>query len=213
MQTEKLSELDLVALLCSRVCHDVISPVGAIVNGLEVLEDDDDPEMHAHAMELIKKSAAQASAKLQFSRLAFGAAGSAGAEIDLQDAQDVARRLLENDKVSLSWSGPAATMPKDVVKLLLNMLLIANGAIPRGGDLAVTVGGEADGVRLLVTARGKAARVPEEVERFMAGKPVGEAVDARGVQPLFAGLLAQSVSMSLVARMVGEDFEISAEKG
>ena len=74
-----LTPLDLAALLCSRVCHDVISPVGAIINGLEVLDGEEDEEMRTVAMELIKKSAMSASARLQFCRLAFGAAGSFGA--------------------------------------------------------------------------------------------------------------------------------------
>src|ERR1051326_7008840 len=88
-----LEMLDLAALLCSRVCHDLISPVGAVVNGLEVLEDDNDEETKTFALDLIKKSAHQASARLQFCRLAFGAAGSAGAAIDLGNAETVARGL------------------------------------------------------------------------------------------------------------------------
>ena len=87
-----IGALDLAALLCSRVCHDLISPVGAIVNGLEVMEEDKDEETKVFALDLIKKSAKQASAKLQFCRLAFGAAGSAGAQIDLGDAEKVALR-------------------------------------------------------------------------------------------------------------------------
>src|SRR5262249_60434072 len=93
-----LEMLDLAALLCSRVCHDLISPVGALVNGLEVLEDDNDQEMKTFALDLIKKSARQASARLQFCRLAFGAAGSAGAAIDLGNAEEGGRGLLEDDK-------------------------------------------------------------------------------------------------------------------
>src|SRR6476661_496883 len=93
-----LDSLDLAALLCSRVCHDVISPVGAIVNGLEVLEDEQDAEMRSFALELIKKSARTASARLQFCRLAFGAAGSAGAAIDLGDAQSMAKGHIEDGK-------------------------------------------------------------------------------------------------------------------
>src|SRR5580658_686769 len=94
-----LGALDLAALLCSRVCHDLISPVGAVVNGLEVLEDDNDEETKTFAMDLIKKSARKASARLQFCRLAFGAAGSAGASIDMGDAENVARGFLEDDKM------------------------------------------------------------------------------------------------------------------
>src|SRR5450755_247220 len=96
-----LSPLDLAALLCSRVCHDVISPVGAIINGLEVLEDEKDPAMREVALELIKKSAASASARLQFCRLAYGAAGSVGASIDTGDAETVTRGLINNDKIKL----------------------------------------------------------------------------------------------------------------
>ena len=87
-----LDALDLAALLCSRVCHDLISPVGAIVNGLEVMEEDKDEETKTFALDLIKKSAITASAKLQFCRLAFGAAGSAGAQIDLGDAEKAGAR-------------------------------------------------------------------------------------------------------------------------
>src|SRR5919109_2095728 len=101
-----LEALDLAALLCSRVCHDLISPVGAIVNGIEVMEEDKDEETKVFALELIKKSAHQASAKLQFCRLAFGAAGSAGAQIDLGDAEKVARAFLEDDKTKISWELP-----------------------------------------------------------------------------------------------------------
>ena len=87
-----LGALDLAALLCSRVCHDLISPVGAIVNGLEVLDEDKDEETRTFALDLIKKSARQASARLQFCRLAFGAAGSAGAQIEMGDAETAAAR-------------------------------------------------------------------------------------------------------------------------
>src|ERR1017187_2967512 len=108
-----LDPLDLAALLCSRVCHDVISPVGAIVNGLEVLEDEKDTEMRAFAIELIKKSAHTASARLQFCRLAFGAAGSAGAAIDTGDAEQVARGLLADERTTLQWHAPRILMPKN----------------------------------------------------------------------------------------------------
>src|ERR1700739_3602549 len=99
-----LAPMDPAALLCSRVCHDVISPVGAIVNGLEVLEDEKDPAMREVAIELIKKSAASASARLQFCRLAFGAAGSVGASVDTGDAEAVTRGLIANDRTTLAWN-------------------------------------------------------------------------------------------------------------
>ena len=96
--------LELAALLCSRVCHDLISPVGAIVNGLEVLDDNPKPEDRDFALDLIRKSAKTASARLQFCRLAFGAAGSAGAQIDLGDAQNMARGHIEDGKITIMFS-------------------------------------------------------------------------------------------------------------
>src|SRR5271156_5262884 len=139
-----LTPLDLAALLCSRVCHDVISPVGAIINGLEVLDGEEDEEMRAIAMELIKKSAISASARLQFCRLAFGAAGSYGGAIHTGGAGNVARNIFANDRTILRWIGRRRLASRNSVKLLLNMCLIAAGAAPRGGVITVEISGEDD---------------------------------------------------------------------
>src|SRR5215212_3842204 len=112
--------LDLAALLCSRVCHDLISPTGAIVNGLEVLEEGSDAETKEFALDLIKKSAKTASARLQFCRIAFGAGGSAGAQIDVGDAEKVTRGLMEDEKTKIAWNLPRVLLAKNHVKLLLN---------------------------------------------------------------------------------------------
>ena len=164
-----IDALDLAALLCSRVCHDLISPVGAIVNGLEVMEEDKDEETKTFALDLIKKSAHQASAKLQFCRLAFGAAGSAGAQIDLGDAEKAARGLLEDDKIKIAWNLPRELLPKNQVKLLLNMLLIAAGAIPRGGTLTVDPVEGGQGFR--ITASGLNARLTQATAELLVGSP------------------------------------------
>ena len=131
-----LSAPDLAALLCSRVCHDIISPVGAINNGLELL---DEGGADADAMNLIRASARNASARLQFARIAFGAAGSAGMLIDTGDAESVAIAFLKNEKPEFVWNGTRGLLPKNKVKLLLNLILIANAAIPRGGKITVTL--------------------------------------------------------------------------
>ena len=208
--TEEISALELAALLCSRVCHDVISPVGAITNGLEVLADDDDAEMKVHAMDLITKSAAQASAKLQFARLAFGAAGAVGAQLDLGDAKAVAEGLMKSEKASLVWEAPHATIGKDFVKLTLNMLLIGIAAIPRGGDIALTIEGDMAGPTIRVRSRGQAARVPDETAAFLNGRSAERALDARAAQPYFTGLVARSLGHAIAARMDEGEFVIEA---
>ncbi len=160
--------LELAALLCSRVCHDLISPVGAIVNGLEVLDDNPKPEDREFALDLIRKSAKTASARLQFCRLAFGAAGSSGAQIDLGDAQTMARGHLEDGKTTIVWNLPRLLLPKNKVKLLLNMLVIAQQTIPRGGVLTVDAVGEGDAMGFRVAASGLNARMPQKHAAFGA---------------------------------------------
>ncbi len=165
----KIGSLDLAALLCSRVCHDLISPVGAIVNGLEVMEDDNDQETKAFAMDLIKKSVRQASAKLQFCRLAFGAAGSAGAQIDIGDAEKVARGFLEDDKTKIAWNLPRLLLPKNRVKLLLNMILIAGQSIRAAARLRSIRSAKARPCAFRISATGGYAKVPQAVPDLLAG--------------------------------------------
>ena len=206
-----LDPLDLAALLCSRVCHDVISPVGAIVNGLEVLEDESDPEMRNFALELIKKSANTASARLQFCRLAFGAAGSAGASIDTGDAEKVARNLFVDDRTKLEWNAARVLMPKNKVKLVLNMCLIAAATIPRGGVITVTIN-DADGhTEILVHTKGSHLRLADHVPALMAGAPSMDNVDAHGVQAFYTGLIARECAMDIHAQIASDFIEVSAK--
>ncbi|MGN6462557.1 MAG: histidine phosphotransferase ChpT [Pseudolabrys sp.] len=199
--------LDLAALLCSRVCHDLISPVGAIVNGLEVLEEEKDEETQQFALELIKKSARTASAPLQFCRIAFGAAGSAGAQIDTGDAESITRGFLEDEKTRIEWSVPRALLPKNRVKLLLNMMLIAAQAIPRGGKIAVA--GEGDGFSIMCT--GTNAKVPAAIPPLLSAELNPEQpVDAHKIQPFYAGLLAKDCELALSMAMDGETVRVTA---
>ncbi|RDI59344.1 histidine phosphotransferase ChpT [Microvirga subterranea] len=208
MATISLDSLDLAALLCSRVCHDVISPVGAIVNGLEVLEDDNDASMREFALELIQKSAKQASARLQFARLAFGAAGSAGASIDLGDAEQVARGMFQDDKISFSWSAPRLLFPKNRVKLLLNLIMIAITAIPRGGSISVSVSGDADRCEFIIKSKGLNARIPAHSEALLAGDSESGTVDAHGIQIYYAGLVARASGMTVAFSIDGDEVTI-----
>ena len=212
MAAVTLEPLDFAALVCSRVCHDVISPVGAIVNGLEVLEEDNDPSMREFALDLIRKSAKVASARLQFARLAFGAAGSAGAAIDLADAESVSRGMFGDDKITLSWTAPRALLPKNRVKLLLNLVVLASGAIPRGGSIAVEVSGEDDDTSFTLVAKGVSARIPPHAEALLAGEPEGGTVDAHAIQPFYTGAVARAAGMSVSISIDGETVIVRAKK-
>ena len=211
MAKVSMDMLDLAALLCSRVCHDVISPVGAIVNGLEVLEDESEASMREFALELIKKSARQASARLQFCRLAFGAAGSAGAVIDLGDAHNVAKGFLNDDKLSLVWDAPRLLLPKNQVKLLLNLLVIATGAIPRGGVLTAKVEMLGEEATIVITAKGINARIPPKVDQLINGEHEGDAIDAHAVQPFYAGLLAQAANRDVTFSIIEDTVTIRSD--
>jgi histidine phosphotransferase ChpT len=192
-----LTALDLAALLCSRVCHDVISPVGAIVNGLEVLDGEQDEEMRAVAMDLIKKSAASASARLQFCRLAFGAAGSFGASIDTGDAEKAARDVFARDRTTLDWTAARRLASRNSVKLLLNLCLIAAGSIPRGGVITVDLPNGEDVIPMRVEANGANAKLSRSAAGILTSALPSEAIDSHSIQLYFTTLLAHECQATL----------------
>lgn len=205
-----IAGLDLAALLCSRVCHDIISPVGAIANGLELLDEGADSETSEIAMDLIRASAKNASARLQFARIAFGAAGSAGAHIDTGDAESVARSFFDNEKkTDLEWHGERALLPKNKVKLLLNLILVGLGAIPRGGVVKAEIEDPNGTPKLRITSTGTNARVPPAFANLLNGT-FEEDLDAHAIQPVYTLQLAQAAEMEVSARLEGENVVFEA---
>ncbi len=201
-----LSAPDLAALLCSRVCHDIISPVGAINNGLELLDEGGADE---DAMALIRQSARTASARLQFARIAFGAAGSAGMQIDTGDAASVAAAFFANEKPELEWNGARALLPKNEVKLLLNLVMVAAGAIPRGGRLAVDLADLETGPRFTIKATGPMVRVPPKFLEMHSGTKPEEPIDAHAVQPYYTLLLAREAGRTISIRATADDVTLT----
>lgn len=199
MTDQTIDPLELAALIASRVCHDIISPVGAIVNGLEVLEEEKDESMREFAQELVQKSAKQASAKLQFSRLAFGASGGAGAELDMSEAGKVAAALIEREKAELDWQVKAGLLPKAEAKLLLNLLVIAMNSVARGGTVTVTAERDDGETVMRVVAEGDRAKLPAGVKEVIVDGGVPNPLDAHAVQPLYAALLAREAGMGMTA--------------
>jgi histidine phosphotransferase ChpT len=196
-----LSGPDLAALLCSRVCHDVISPVGAINNGLELL---DEGAADSDALDLIRTSALNASVRLKFARLAFGASGSVGASIDTGEAEKAAKDFAAAEKkTEVVWSGPRAIIPKNRVKLLLNLFLVAYAGIPRGGSVEVTLENPETDARFSIVVKGRMMRVPAKFVEISTGV-LEEAVDAHSIQHYYTVLLADECEMEL-KHIVDED--------
>jgi histidine phosphotransferase ChpT len=191
-----MNDLDFAALLVSRVCHDLVSPVGAVVNGLEVLEDERDAAMRADALKLVTSSAEQAAARLQFARIAFGAAGSAGAELDLNEVGRIAKGLTQGSKVQIDWQAAHLNWPKDWAKLLMNATLLACESLPRGGNVVVQTSAEPATPSFTVRASGQGARMLEEVEKAMRGEPA-VALDGRSIQAYLTHRLARGLNAGL----------------
>jgi histidine phosphotransferase ChpT len=172
-------------------------------------EKESDQQTKDFALDLIKKSAKAASARLQFCRLAFGAAGSAGAQIDLGDAHNMARGFIEDGKTKLVWQLPPALLPKNRVKLLLNMLIIAGQTVPRGGTIEVSPIGEGQNIGFRLVASGPNSRIPEAIPTLLEGASENGSIDAHAIQPFYAGLLARACGLKVELKADGEAIVIS----
>jgi histidine phosphotransferase ChpT len=204
-----MNEMDFAALLVSRVCHDLVSPVGAVMNGLEILEDEPDASMRADAMRLVNSSAAQAAARLQFARIAFGAGGSAGAEFDLTEVGRMVQGLLKGGKIEVEWEAASLNWPKDWAKLLMNATLLAADSLPRGGKVRVETNVDPAAPGFRIRATGQGARVLEEVEKAVRGEPNG-AVDSRSIQPFLTHKLARALNAGLTLSSSENAIELAA---
>ena len=191
-----MNDLDFAALLVSRVCHDLVSPVGAVVNGLEVLEEERDAVMRADALKLVASSAALAAARLKFARIAFGAAGSAGAELDLSEVGRTVCGLLMGSKVEIVWEAAAVNWPKDWARLLMNATLVAADCLPRGGRIMVTTSSDTAMPAFKVHASGPGARAHAEAEKALQGEPIAP-LDGRSIQPYLTYKLARLLDAGL----------------
>jgi len=210
----ELSAPDLAAMLCSRVCHDLINPVGAIGNGLSALEDPNQAEMQDIARQLIGSASNQALAKLEFARLAYGASSTQGTQFDTRECERVASLLFGIEKAELDWAIEPVMVPKTKGKLVMNMLLIAVGGVPRGGMVKVEITGTPENQGFLITASSdpdlkQRTMIPSGVEPLLAGNPE-EGVDARGIQPFYTGLLARLSDMDLKLALDGSVLTFAA---
>ncbi|WP_409433186.1 histidine phosphotransferase ChpT [Litorimonas sp. RW-G-Af-16] len=203
----KLTPSGLAALLCARICHDLISPVGALSTALEILDDESNVDMHADAMDLVRNSSRQANAKLKFLRLAFGAGGSAPGVIGVEELQTLAGDMYAGGKASLTWALTDDGLDKNHARILLNLIMLAVQAIPRGGD--VNIG--QNGSTLVLTATGPRARLDAAVERTLVGKAPEDGFDGRSIQPFYTGMMARELGGKAIAAITDETVTFTAD--
>ncbi len=207
-----ISELHLSALLCSRICHDLISPISALNNGIEVLEDDDDEdeEMREHALSLIALGGKQASSKLRFARLAYGASSATGEIVDLAEVKEILEEILDGGKITLKWESAHDGLQKDFVRILMNLVSIGSGCIPRGGVLRVDIRNTSGPAFMSLTASGEGADIKPEVIKALDCASAEKDLDARSIQPFFTGLLIQSNGIRLKTEKQSEQIVFQA---
>lgn len=192
------SQTDLAALLCSRLCHDLLSPVGALSNGIELLADETDPEMQKRCVELLEQSAKTSTDKLKFFRLAFGAAGGFGEYVPVEEAQEVIASLAADAKrVELNWAISDPKLPKSAVKVMLNLSQIALDALVRGGTL--DIGAERTGGNVEIVARASAEKLAfdETIGQALQGELPASEISSRTAAAHMIALLAKETGGGL----------------
>jgi|KBSMisStaDraftv2_1062788.scaffolds.fasta_scaffold433672_1 histidine phosphotransferase ChpT len=192
-----MDDIEFSAFLVSRVCHDLVGPLGAVVNGLEVMEDERDAAVRADALKIVSSSALQALARLQFMRIAFGAAGSAGAELDIGEIGRLVGGLFDGGKIQLEWQSPHVNWPKDWAKLLMNATLLCADCLPRGGHLKVTTSADPVTPAFKIIATSPHARALDDVQKAVRGEAGDGQLDARCIQPYLTHRLSRGLNAGL----------------
>ena len=201
---------EFAALMCARLCHDLVSPVSALSAALSVLDDPSAADMHDDAMDLVRDSARQAQAKLEFSRIAFGAAGSAPGILDTRELQRLTEAMFSAVKPNIVWKVEAAGLEKAAARLLLNLSILGVEAAPRGGTVTIEATEAAGGSRLRIVSEGPRARLNEDSVRALDGFKPEKGFDGKSIQPYYAGLIARSANGRVSAHAGDERVEFVA---
>jgi histidine phosphotransferase ChpT len=197
--------IDLAALLCSRLCHDMLSPVGALSNGIELLRDERDPEMRQRCLELLEQSARISTDKLRFFRLAYGAAGGFGENVPVEEPHDLIAALVGNNgRIELAWAVAEASLPKPAVKVLLNLAAIGIDALPRGGQLDIGAERRGGATEIAVRAAG---------DRIAFDETIGAALDGSLAPVDLSGRTAPAYMIRQIAEAAGGGVQYALSDG
>ncbi len=202
---KKLTPASLAALLCARICHDLVSPVSALGAAIEVLDDPDNLDMRDDALDLIRSSSKAAAAKLQFLRLAFGAGGSAPGVIGTAALKGLVEGVYGEAKADLVWKVAPDGLDKPSARLLLNLTMLAYQAVPRGGSVTIGATDQGGVTRLQFICEGPKARLEDAVAIALSGKAPEQGWDGRTVQPFYTGMIAREAKGRVDAQAYPDD--------
>ena len=199
MSDAKLTPAGLSAQMCARLAHDLISPIAALGTAIEVLDDPENSDMHADALDLVKLSARQASGKLQFLRLAFGAGGSAPGVVAVEQLKTLTDGIYGDAKAELIWNTDRDGIEKDAARLLLNLIMLGVQAVPRGGSVTVLTRDIDEAFEIRLTCAGPKARLAEAVKLTLSGKMPEDGFDGRTIQPFYTGMILRGLGGKMAA--------------
>ncbi len=199
-----MNDIDFSALLCSRLCHDLISPVGAIANGLEILVDENDEVMRAEVMKLLAQSAETTSARLKFYRLSFGSAGGFGEKVPLREAESAIKGLYLSGNIDLTWQSDIGGMDKDAMKIMLNMVLLAGESLFRGGEMLIEIKEEAPTVSVMVKVRGDKIIFSDLIRKTLLGEVPDREIEVKTAPAFLAASAARKIDCKIQHMMHDE---------
>jgi histidine phosphotransferase ChpT len=206
-----ITPTDLAALLCSRLCHDLLSPVGALSNGLELLADEKDPEMRRKCFELLEQSAKVSADKLKFFRLAYGAAGGFGDSVPSDEPRELISGLVAaNERLELEWGVSEPMLPKPAVKVLLNLSAIAIDALVRGGTLAIGAERREGATEIAVRAAGPRVAFDVNIGKGLDGSLTDAELSGRTAPAYMIRLLVEEKGGGLQYALSGEALVMGA---
>jgi len=200
----KLTPSGLAALMCARICHDILNPVASLNTAFEVLDDESSADMHDDAMQLLRTSTQQTTAKLEYLRLAFGAGGSTPELVGMEELKRMVDGVYRDGKATISWDNRIQGLPKNQARLLLNLIMITVQTIPFGGKLLIRTEEKGGANILTLIAEGRKARLEAGVLKTLAGKAPEDGFDGRMIQPFYTGMIAREIKGRIDPKIDGE---------
>lgn len=190
----------LIALVSSRICHDLVSPLAAVTTALDVMDTDNSADMREHALQVVRSSASDSKAKLEFLRAAFGSATAGEGTADLNEMRRIIEAYVATGKPQLVWTTTESFVPRIAARLLLNLVVVAMDCMPRGGTLEITSAREARTLEFALTCQGRRAEIKPAVRDGLQGLTPEGGFDGRSVQPYVTYLAASAARAELAAR-------------